>query len=158
MVACKYRDLPEPVKLPSCVPAHGRDFTVPIEDRSHDAYKKLLENVTRFNSSKGIVVNSFLDSEEGAIEAFQVEEPGKPPVYPIGPLVQTGSSDGSGRPECLKWLDDQPSGSVLFVSFRSVETLSYNQINELVLGFEMSGQKFMWVVRSPRDPLMLQQF
>ncbi|KAG5538697.1 hypothetical protein RHGRI_019308 [Rhododendron griersonianum] len=116
MVACEYRDLPEPVKLPGCMPVYGRDFAVPVQDRSHNAYKKLLENVTRFNSSKGIIVNSFLDSKEGAIKALQVEEPGKPPVYPIGPLVQTGSSDRSGRPECLKWLDDQPTKQTPTVS------------------------------------------
>ncbi|XP_058221684.1 hydroquinone glucosyltransferase-like [Rhododendron vialii] len=154
MVTCEYRDLPEPVKLPGCVPVHGRDFANPVQDRSHIAYKRLLENSTRFTSYKGIIINSFLGLEEGAIEALQVEEPGKPPVYPIGPLIQTGSSDGSessDRPECLKWLDDQPCGSVLFVSFGSGGTLSYDQSNEVALGLEMSGQKFVWVVRSPSD-------
>ncbi|XP_058221681.1 hydroquinone glucosyltransferase-like [Rhododendron vialii] len=151
MFACEYRDLPEPLKLPGCVPVHGRDLPDPVQDRSHVAYKKLLENVSRITSSEGIIINSFLDLEEGAIKALQVEEPGKPPVYPIGPLIQTGSSDGLDRPECLKWLDDQPSQSVLFVSFGSGGTLSHDQINELALGLEMSGQKFLWVARSPSD-------
>lgn len=151
MVTCEYRDLPEPVKLPGCVPVHGRDLLEPVQNRSDVSYKKLLENVTRFSSSEGIVVNSFLELEEGAIKALQVEESGKPPVYPIGPLIQTGLHDGSDRPECLKWLDDQPSKSVLFLSFGSGGTLSQDQINELALGLEMSGQKFLWVVRSPSD-------
>ncbi|KAG5538692.1 hypothetical protein RHGRI_019303 [Rhododendron griersonianum] len=151
MFTCEYKDLPEPLKLPGCVPVHGMDLPDPVHDRSHVAYKKLLENVSHITSSEGIIINSYLDLEEGAIKALQVEEPGKPPIYPIGPLIQTGSSDGSDRLDCLKWLDDQPSQSVLFVSFGSGGTLSHDQINELALGLEMSGQKFLWVARSPSD-------
>ncbi|KAF7137630.1 hypothetical protein RHSIM_Rhsim07G0033700 [Rhododendron simsii] len=154
MFTCEYRDLPEPVKLPGCVPVHGRDLFEAVLDRSHVEYRKLLENVSRVASYEGIIINSFLDLEEGAIKALQMEEPCKPPVYPIGPLIQTGTSDGSessDQPECLKWLDDQPSQSVLFVSFGSAGTLSLDQINELALGLEMSGQKFLWVARSPSD-------
>ncbi|PRQ58413.1 putative hydroquinone glucosyltransferase [Rosa chinensis] len=91
----------------------------------------------------------------GAIKALQEKEPGKPPVYPVGPLVKMDfkaiPDDGSSNSKCLKWLDDQPRGSVLFVSFGSGGTLSYNQINELALGLEMSEQRFLWVVRSPSD-------
>jgi hydroquinone glucosyltransferase len=53
----------------------------------------------------------------------------------------------------LKWLDNQPHGSVLFVSFGSGGTLSSNQIIELALGLEMSEQRFLWVVRSPNDKI-----
>ncbi|KAL4309905.1 hypothetical protein GQ457_01G055140 [Hibiscus cannabinus] len=97
------------------------------------------------------MVNSFVDLEAGAIKALQEKQPGKPPVYPVGPLVNidpTGKLDGS---DCLKWLDDQPHGSVLYVSFGSGGTLSYNQITELALGLEMSELRFLWVVRSPND-------
>ncbi|KAH7862862.1 hypothetical protein Vadar_010425 [Vaccinium darrowii] len=75
MVTCEYKDLSEPVKLPGCVPVHSRDLLDPVQDRSHIAYKKLLENTTRFTSSEGIIINSFLDVEEGAIKALQVQEP-----------------------------------------------------------------------------------
>lgn len=95
------------------------------------------------------MVNSFKELEGGAIKALQEEEPGKPPVYPIGPLVQMDGADE--KSECLRWLDDQPRGSVLFVSFGSGGTLSYDQLNELALGLEMSEQRFLWVVRSPND-------
>jgi hydroquinone glucosyltransferase len=35
------------------------------------------------------------------------------------------------------------------VSFGSGGTLSQNQLNELALGLELSGQKFLWVLRAP---------
>ncbi|KAI8545445.1 hypothetical protein RHMOL_Rhmol07G0040300 [Rhododendron molle] len=151
MVTSEYRDMPEPVKLPGCVPVHGRDLPDSFQDRSHVVYKTLLKNVSWVTAFEGIIINSFLNLEEGAIKALQVKELGKPPVYPIGPIIQTGSSDGSNRPECLKWLDNQPSQSVLFVSFGSGGTLSHDQINELALGLEMSRQKFLWVARKPSD-------
>lgn len=94
-----------------------------------------------------------MELEPGAIKELQKEEPGKPPVYPVGPLVkvdgvQAGSGPGS---ECLSWLDEQPHGSVLFVCFGSGGTLTSAQINELALGLEMSEQRFLWVVKSPND-------
>lgn len=48
-------------------------------------------------------------------------------------------------------MDNQPKDSVLFVSFGTGRTLSHNQLNELALGLESSGHKFLWVVRSPND-------
>ncbi|KAI8545444.1 hypothetical protein RHMOL_Rhmol07G0040200 [Rhododendron molle] len=102
MFTCEYRDLPEPVKLPGCVPVQERDLFEAVQDRSHVEYRKLLENVSRVNSFEGIIIKRFLDLEEGAIKALQVEEPCKPPVYPIGPLTQTGSSDGAPQIEVLR--------------------------------------------------------
>ncbi|KAL7233679.1 hypothetical protein ACSBR1_017320 [Camellia fascicularis] len=146
-----YKDLPEPVQLPGCVPVHGRDLPDLVEDRSSNSYKVFLGSFKRFGLAEGIIVNSFVDMEEGAIKALLVEEPGRPAVYPVGPLIRTGSSDGLEQSECLKWLNDQPSGSVVFVSFGSGGTLSHDQLNELALGLELSGHRFLWVVRNPSD-------
>ncbi|KAK8540452.1 hypothetical protein V6N13_028071 [Hibiscus sabdariffa] len=151
MVSCQYRDLLELLRIPGCIPIHGKELLDPTQDRRNDAYKWLLHHTERYRLAEGIMVNSFVDLEAGAIKALQEKEPGKPPVYPVGPLVNidpTGKLDGS---DCLKWLDDQPHGSVLYVSFGSGGTLSYNQITELALGLEISEQRFLWVVRSPND-------
>ncbi|KAI3676665.1 hypothetical protein L1987_86277 [Smallanthus sonchifolius] len=64
------------------------DRTVPCE--SNDAYKRVLHNAKRYVMAKGIVVNSFKELEGGPIEVLQQDRPGKPPVYPVGPLI-TGS-------------------------------------------------------------------
>lgn len=152
MVSCEYRELEEPVKFPGCIPLHGKDLLDPLQDRKNDAYKWVLYHTKRYKLAEGIMVNSFVDLEEGAVKALQDPEPGKPPVYPVGPLVNmdsgTSGVDGSG---CLKWLDDQPHGSVLYVSFGSGGTLSLDQINELAIGLEMSEQRFLWVVKTPND-------
>ncbi|MCO5575290.1 hypothetical protein L7F22_029090 [Adiantum nelumboides] len=62
-----------------------------------------------------------------------------------------GSVDGFEGNECLKWLDKQPNESVLFVSFGSGGTFSQEQMTELALGLELSGQRFIWVVKSPNE-------
>ncbi|KAG6781158.1 hypothetical protein POTOM_014047 [Populus tomentosa] len=149
----EYKDMTEPVRLPGCVPVQGRDLVDPAQDRKGDAYKWILHICKLYNSAAGIMVNSFIDLEPGAFKALMEENNiGKPPVYPIGPLTQIGSTSGDvGESECLNWLDKQPKGSVLFVSFGSGGTLSRAQLNELSLGLEMSGQRFLWVVRSPHD-------
>ncbi|KAM5555596.1 hydroquinone glucosyltransferase-like [Rosa sericea] len=150
MVACEYKDLAEPVKLPGCIPIPGAEFPEPFQDRKSEAYKWFLQYGKRFDLAEGVIVNSFMELEPDAIKASQDEIGIRgPPVYPIGPIVQTSPSYGPGGHECLKWLDEQPRGSVLFVSFGSGGTLSFEQLNELALGLEMSGTKFLWVVRSP---------
>ncbi|KAL4372568.1 hydroquinone glucosyltransferase-like [Arachis hypogaea] len=59
-------------------------------------------------------------------------------------MGQTGS-------ECIAWLNQQPSNSVLFVTFGSGGTLTIKQQNELAWGLELSGQRFLWVVRAPSN-------
>ncbi|CAO2165584.1 unnamed protein product [Urochloa humidicola] len=76
-----------------------------------------------------------------------------PPAYAVGPFVRTCSSGGEEKAEhgCLRWLDEQPDGSVLYVCFGSGGTLSTEQMAELAAGLEAGGQKFLWVVRFPSD-------
>ncbi|KFK42529.1 hypothetical protein AALP_AA1G006300 [Arabis alpina] len=146
-MSCEYRDMTEPVKLPGCVPITGKDFPDLFEDRNDDAYKWLLHNAKRFKEAKGILLNSFIELEPNAIKALQEPAIGKPPVYPIGPLVNLGSS--TNESECLNWLDQQPHGSVLYISFGSGGTLTCEQFNELAFGLADSEKRFIWVIRSP---------
>ncbi|KAK6158854.1 hypothetical protein DH2020_006168 [Rehmannia glutinosa] len=142
-VSCEYRDVTEKLRIPGCIPIHGKDLLDPVQDRKNDAYKWVLHHTNKYKLAEGILVNSFKELEPSAIEALQVKENGKPIVYPIGPLVQMGSSKSEvdGSCVCLKWLDEQPSASVLYVSFGSGGTLSHDQIIELALGLEMSEQR-----------------
>ncbi|KGN56441.1 hydroquinone glucosyltransferase [Cucumis sativus] len=150
-VVGEYTDLTEPIKLPACSPFPAKALPDPFLDRKDDSYKYFLESMSRFGLADGIFVNSFPELEPDPINALKLEESGYPPIYPVGPIVKMDSSGSEEEIECLKWLDEQPHGSVLFVSFGSGGTLSSIQNNELAMGLEMSGQKFIWVVRSPHD-------
>ncbi|CAI9764155.1 unnamed protein product [Fraxinus pennsylvanica] len=153
-VSCEYRDMSEKVRIPGCMPIHGSDLLQPVQDRKNDAYKWVLHHSKRHRMAEGIVLNSFKELEPGAIEYLQEPETGKPPVYCIGPLIRMGSvSENNEGSVCSKWLDEQPSGSVLYISFGSGGTLSHQQITEIAFGLEMSEQRFLWVLRSPSDTI-----
>ncbi|KAF7825193.1 hydroquinone glucosyltransferase-like [Senna tora] len=154
-ISGEFRDSTQLIQLPGCVPIHGSDLPDPVQDRSSQVYEELLERSRRLCLIDGILVNSFVEMEEGPIRALKEEaERGKfPLVYPVGPITQIGSNQNGSdsESECIRWLENQPPNSVLYVSFGSGGTLSQHQINELAFGLEMSEQKFLWVVRAPSN-------
>nr|GLL30227.1 hydroquinone glucosyltransferase-like [Ipomoea trifida] len=167
----EFRDLARPVQIPGfSVPVHGKDLIDPVQDRQDETYTWVLHHARRLSLAQAILVNSFNEAEESAVKALQESEPGNPPVHPpvylVGPLVRMDSSSSNnnnnnnnnnlvgGGSECLQWLDEQPERSVLFVSFGSGGTLSHQQLIELALGLEMSGERFVWVIRSPSENSM----
>ncbi|XP_024629184.1 hydroquinone glucosyltransferase isoform X2 [Medicago truncatula] len=151
--SCEYRDLPGPIQIPGSVPIHGRDLFELAQDRSSQSYKYLLQGVEKLRLFDGILINSFIEIENGPIEALTDEGSENLLVYAVGPIIQTltTSGDDANKFECLAWLDKQRPCSVLYVSFGSGGTLSQEQINELALGLELSNHKFLWVVRSPSN-------
>ncbi|GLT67682.1 hypothetical protein SLA2020_399720, partial [Shorea laevis] len=70
MFSGEYRDLPEPVKLPGCIPIQAIDLVDPIQDRKSLAYEAILRICKRFPLAAGIMVNSFMDLEPSAFEAL----------------------------------------------------------------------------------------
>ncbi|GMI68127.1 UDP-glucosyl transferase 72E1 [Hibiscus trionum] len=106
---------------------------------------------TEISTADGILVNTFHELEHQTLAALNdARKQGlvpNAPVYPIGPLVRPVKS--GLRSEILSWLDVQPKGSVIYVSFGSGGTLSAEQTIELAWGLEKSQQRFFWVVRPP---------
>ncbi|RDX76823.1 UDP-glycosyltransferase 72B1, partial [Mucuna pruriens] len=147
----KSRNPQEPIKIPGCVPILSKDLPLPFQNLSSVGYKGFLERARKLHAPDGIFMNTFLELESRAIRALQEHIKGKPKVYPVGPIIQIGSigHEHGLDLECLTWLDKQEPKSVLYVSFGSGGTLSQDQLNELAFGLELSGQKFLWVVRAP---------
>nr|POF08025.1 hydroquinone glucosyltransferase [Quercus suber] len=88
-VSCHYRDLPEPVKLPRCIPIHGRDLMEPVQDRTSELYKMILHSAKQFRLAEGIIINTFMELEGSAIKALLDEEAKSLPLFPVGP-IQSG--------------------------------------------------------------------
>ncbi|KAJ1289313.1 hypothetical protein BS78_02G154700 [Paspalum vaginatum] len=149
---CEFRDLPGPVILPGCVPLHGADLVEPLQDRANPVYALLVDMCVDYLRTDGFVVNTFDALEHETVDAFKglAERGVFPPAYAVGPFVRPFSRK-SAEHGCMRWLDEQPDGSVLYVSFGSGGTLSSMQTAELALGLEASGQRFLWVVRFPSD-------
>ncbi|CAO2144631.1 unnamed protein product [Urochloa humidicola] len=151
-VAGDFKDLPEPLCLPGCVPVPPEDILMPVQERSNPAYKWMVHHGGKYGEAEAILVNSFDAVEPGPAKVLRQPAPGRPAVYPIGPLIQAdnGKKDDAAC-RCVEWLDRQPEKSVIFVSFGSGGAVPAEQMRELALGLELSGQRFLWVVRSPSD-------
>ncbi|CAN6222826.1 unnamed protein product [Urochloa humidicola] len=122
---------------------------------SRSDQRKMTNLLTRaieaVNNSSGLVINTF-----DTLEPAELQRIGKelciPMVLALGPLHKLSSkSAGNGLLnedyECIKWLDNHPSKSVLYVSFGSLASLDANEFLEVAWGLANSGHPFLWVVR-----------
>ncbi|TVU35896.1 hypothetical protein EJB05_17803, partial [Eragrostis curvula] len=150
---CEFRDLPEPVRLPGCVPLRGADLLDPIQDRSNPVYPLMVEFGKKHLLADGYIANTFDAIEHETLTAFkELSDKGVyPPAYAVGPFVRSYSGSEAAKHSCMQWLDEQPGDSVLYVCLGSGGTLSTKQTVELAAGLEASGQRFLWVVRFPSD-------
>ncbi|KAI9078837.1 hypothetical protein K1719_039178 [Acacia pycnantha] len=146
-VSGEYRDLKDPIEIiPGCstIPINGLDLPEHLQDRTSLSYELILQRCKRFSLADGFLVNTIFEMEQSTITSLQN-------VFAIGPIVQSGSSSSGTGSGCLEWLEKQTPRSVLYVSFGSGGTLSEEQLNELAFGLELSGEKFLWVVRKPSE-------
>uniref|UniRef100_A0A0D9WWL6 Glycosyltransferase n=1 Tax=Leersia perrieri TaxID=77586 RepID=A0A0D9WWL6_9ORYZ len=60
----------------------------------------------------------------------------------------TISNDKSFTAE-MRWLDEQPERSVIYVALGSEAPITADHVRELALGLELSGVSFLWVLRDP---------
>ncbi|KAG7637895.1 UDP-glycosyltransferase 71C2 [Arabidopsis thaliana] len=118
-----------------------------------ESYEAWVEMAERFPEAKGILVNSFESLERNAFDYFDRRPDNYPPVYPIGPILCSNDRpnlDLSERDRILKWLDDQPESSVVFLCFGSLKSLAASQIKEIAQALELVGIRFLWSIRT--DP------
>ncbi|EXB64092.1 Anthocyanidin 5,3-O-glucosyltransferase [Morus notabilis] len=145
------------LRFPGLPPLKASDMPDALYDRDDPAYHYFLNVATCLPKSKGIIMNTIETLEPRVIKAIRdgacVPNEVTPPIYCIGPLIvdakdrAVGLSDASL--ECLAWLELQPEKSVVLLCFGSRGKFSEVQLKEMAKGLEMSGQRFLWVVKSP---------
>ena len=143
-----------PLHIPGLQPIPASHMPDQLQDRDDEENEALVFHLERLPKADGIIVNTFEPLEPRAVRALVDGRcvPGRsmPPVYCIGPMITDRSSQGEEKKqECMKWLDEQPKGSVVFLCFGSRGCFSAKQLKEIAAGLEKSGQRFLWAVRSP---------
>ncbi|KAJ3695161.1 hypothetical protein LUZ60_000538 [Juncus effusus] len=145
-----------PLVLHGVPPLRPSDFPKELGDPELDTYKAFYPILERMPDTKGVLVNTFELLEPRAVRALKdgLCTPNRvtPPIYCVGPLT-TGGGDEEVKEKhrCLTWLDSQPKQSVVFLCFGSEGTLLLEQLREMAIGLEKSGQRFLWVVRDPHN-------
>ncbi|KOM42965.1 hypothetical protein LR48_Vigan05g056900 [Vigna angularis] len=150
------------LRVPGNAPLTAVNMPEPLLDRGDPAYWDMLYFCSSLPKARGIIVNSFPELEPLAVNAvaegacFPNAESG-PHVYYIGPLIAEAQqsdakgSKGSDSKECLRWLEEQPSRSVVYLCFGSRGSFSVSQLKEIAKGLEKSGKRFLWVVKRPLE-------
>ncbi|KAF5945708.1 hypothetical protein HYC85_015936 [Camellia sinensis] len=118
-----------------------QDFRVKIQAAEAEAY--------------GVVINSFEELESRYVDGYRKVKGDK--VWCIGPLslcnkdnldkAQRGNKAAIDENQCLKWLDEQEPGSVVYACLGSIGRLSPLQLIEIGLGLEASKRPFVWVIK-----------
>ncbi|KAM0886645.1 hypothetical protein ACQ4PT_029553 [Festuca glaucescens] len=114
-----------------------------------------------FEESRGadyVLCNTVEELEPSAIAALRAEKP----FYAVGPIFPAGFSRSAvatsmwTESDCSSWLDAQPAGSVLYISFGSYAHVTKQDLHEIAGGVLASGARFLWVMRpdivSSKDP------
>ncbi|CAK8536627.1 unnamed protein product [Lathyrus sativus] len=116
--------------------------------------KIFMEDSPKLKKLHGVLINTFEGLEGNVLKALNNGKVVKelPPIYGVGPFApcEFEKIEQNGVATPLKWLDDQPDGSVVYVSFGSRIAIGKDQIREIGEGLVRSGYKFLWVVKDKK--------
>ncbi|KAK8561982.1 hypothetical protein V6N13_148883 [Hibiscus sabdariffa] len=110
-------------------------------------------------ASYGIVINTFEELESDFVKEYKKVKK----AWCIGPVslshkdesdkAERGNNASINEQQCLKWLDSQESGSVIYACLGSISTVKCPELIELGLGLEASNKPFIWVLRGNNTTL-----
>ncbi|XP_058200956.1 crocetin glucosyltransferase, chloroplastic-like [Rhododendron vialii] len=151
------------VELPGLPPVAGSDL--PSYLLASNTYNFALQSVKEHfevldaQNNPKVLVNSFNALESGALRAIE-----KLNLVAIGPLIPSAFLDGNDPSdnsfggdlfddsrEYIKWLDSEPSDSVIYAAFGSYSPIAKQQMEEIAHGLLACGRPFLWVVRATED-------
>ncbi|KAI6675641.1 hypothetical protein NL676_003547 [Syzygium grande] len=130
-------------------PYKSNDFTwnCPEDPMTQKVFFQCVSSIPLYRKrSNSVLCNSFHELEASAISVI-------PGALPIGPLIASArlfhlrGSLWNEDSTCLKWLDQHPAQSVIYVAFGSTSVFSLEQFYELAHGLEQIARPFLWVVR-----------
>nr|KYP59358.1 putative UDP-glucosyltransferase At1g05670 family [Cajanus cajan] len=115
-----------------------------------------------------VLANTFYELEQGAVDwlvkiwPLKTIGPCLPSMY-LDKRLQDDKDYGvnmynPNSEACIKWLDDKPKGSVVYVSFGSMAELSEEQTEELAWGLRDGGNYFIWVIRDSEQGKLPKDF
>ena len=100
---------------------------------------------------KGVLINTFEELESHALSSLSTDSSLQlPPLYSVGPVLHLNkNTETMDDGDVLKWLDDQPLSSVVFLCFGSRGAFKKDQVEEIARALERSRVRFIWSLRRP---------
>ncbi|XP_007033647.2 PREDICTED: UDP-glycosyltransferase 74F1 [Theobroma cacao] len=147
--------------LPLLQPGDLPSFVCSSEG-SYIAYLgRVLNQFKNIDKADFILINTFYKLENEAVESMSKVYP----VLTIGPTVPSIYLDKPVENDkaygldlfdfnsstSTDWLSTKPPGSVIYVSFGSVTSISSKQMEEIARGLNNSNFYFLWVVRASEE-------
>lgn len=128
------------------------DLPTPFYGRGQEILHRVLEGISWAQKAQYLLFTSIYELENQAIVALRAEA--SMPVYAIGPAIpyfnikhNSSPTNSQNDPDYVKWLDNQPKCSVLYISQGSFLSVSNDQLDEIVAGIHNSGVRYLWVTR-----------
>ncbi|KAG1327720.1 UDP-glycosyltransferase 87A1-like [Cocos nucifera] len=114
----------------------------------------VLEAVSWVTKAQCLLFTSFYELEPDLVDILKQKLP--IPIYPVGPSIPymmaqeqpMKSIYHNQEANCyMAWLDSQPRSSVLYISLGSFLPVSGQQMDEIRMGIQASGVRYLWVIR-----------
>ncbi|XP_016498099.1 UDP-glycosyltransferase 71E1-like [Nicotiana tabacum] len=149
----KYMDSNEELAIPGFKKPYPAKLLPRVTTDQSAVITMFFDFVTRYKETKGIMVNTFAELEPFALQ-FLSGSKKVPKIYPVGPVVNIkegghGRNSQSETESIIKWLDDKPESSVVFLCFGSMGSFEPEQVKEIAIALECSGHRFLWSLRKP---------
>ncbi|KAG2715930.1 hypothetical protein I3760_03G101900 [Carya illinoinensis] len=148
-VGIEFRETDPESAIPSYVNPVPPGALPSLAFNKEGGYISFVNHGRKYQEADGIIINTFYELESHAVSSLFND--GIPPVYTVGPMIglkgKTPSGDNQAKHEIMKWLDNQPPSSVVFLCFGSYGSFGEPQLKETALGLERSGHRFLWSIR-----------
>jgi hypothetical protein len=134
--------------VPGLSPTKLRDLPPIFDGYSDRVFKTAKLCFDELPGARSLLFTTAYELEHKAIDAFTSKL--DIPVYAIGPLIpfeELSVQNDNKEPNYIQWLEEQPEGSVLYISQGSFLSVSEAQMEEIVKGLRESGVRFLWVAR-----------
>nr|XP_043610293.1 UDP-glycosyltransferase 87A1-like [Erigeron canadensis] len=135
--------------VPGVPPIRVADLVTCLNGKGKEVWHIASKAILMATKAQFLLFVTIHELEPQAIDTLKSEL--SIPVYAIGPAIPYYSLDDVGNdqntPDYIKWLDQQPDGSVLYISQGSFLSVSNAQLNEIIAGVHDSGVRYMWISR-----------
>ncbi|KAK7252549.1 hypothetical protein RIF29_36573 [Crotalaria pallida] len=157
------------VSLPALPPLQPEDLPSPFFNYEEDfvALHSLAAHFSDIHKADRVLCNSLYELEKEIVDwtmkiwpKFRTIGPSIPSMF-LDKRLENDEDYGAAQftsEECMKWLEDKPKGSVVYVSFGTMVAVNEEQIEEVAYGLKDSGSYFLWVVRASEQAKLPKDF